>query len=534
MATILAVVDDDTARDALQEALERRFGADYTIVARPGGDDLAGVVNESTNDDDIAIALAPIKSAEFHALALVHDTHRLVRRIALVDVGDVSVAADLSRALTLNHVDYYVGQPWATAEEELYPVVGEALRAWSRDRRQEFVKATIVGVEGHGHGETLAATLQRNNVATRFVGASSAEGQALRAGVLDGHELPALILFDGRILDNPTRVEMVEALGARTRPSTDLYDVAIVGSGPAGLAAAVYAASEGLRSVILEGHAIGGQAATSAKIRNYLGFPWGVSGGDLAQMANRQAEQLGAEFVFSRQIVGLSASGDERLVVLDNGDVARARCVIAATGVSYRRLDVASVDALIGNGVFYGAAASEAGSTAGMRVFVLGGGNSAGQAAAHMAKAGAAEVTVLIRGSSPTKSMSDYLVAQLNGTPNVTIRCNTTIADAVGTNHLEGLVLADESTGTTEEVAADALFVFIGAKPNSDWLRDAVSVDPNGFVCTGIDGAGWLETTMPGVFAAGDIRAGSIKRVAAAVGEGSTAAMLAREYLGGD
>jgi thioredoxin reductase (NADPH) len=277
---------------------------------------------------------------------------------------------------------------------------------------------------------------------------------------------------------------------------------------------------------------VGGQAGTSDRIRNYLGFPWGIRGADLAAQAGQQAEQLGAEILVTRDAASLAVDGDDRVLTLSSGDPVRARCVLLAGGVTYRRTGVATVDALIGRGVFYGAAAGEAASMGGLRVAILGGGNSAGQAAAHLAAAGAA-VTVLIRGDSLGKSMSDYLVQQLEGTPGVTIRTRVQLADALGDDRLTALVL-DEAGGGQLVLESDALFVFIGARPHTDSLAGVVDLDDHGFVLTGRDGAAWLETSVPGVYAAGDIRAGSIKRVAAAVGEGSTAAMLAREHLSSD
>ena len=527
MNVILAVVNDEVQRAELGDALERRYSADYQIVTVPGRPDpeaiLAGI-------GTIAVALAPIRSEEFAALIAVRNSHPSPRRIAVVEVGDVSVAADLSRALTLSQVDYYVGQPWASPEEELYPVVGEALRAWSNDQQQRFAKATVVDAPGSGRGEQLVGWLGRNGVAAGFHRSDSVEGQDLRAGPLADLQLPSALLWDGRRLGNPTEVELAEALGAGTRPERDLYDVAIVGAGPAGLAAAVYSASEGLHAVVIEEYAVGGQAGMSAKIRNYLGFPWGVRGADLAAQASRQAEQLGAEFVVARRAVDLRVDGDEQVLTLTGDNIVRCSCVILAGGVNYRRLGVPSVDGLIGHGVFYGAAASEAQTMGGLRVFVLGGGNSAGQAAAQLADAGA-EVTVLIRSDSLTKSMSDYLVQQLEGTPNVTVRPRSQVTGALGQHQLAGLVLSDVADGSSTTVHADALFVFIGARPHTEWLNRAVELDAIGFIVTGREGVSWLETSIPGVYAAGDIRAGSIKRVAAAVGEGSTAAMLVRERL---
>ncbi len=526
-ASILVVATDETLRQATGDSLERRFGADYRIVAVAPGDELDAALAASGS---IAVALAPIGTVDVAALHVVSAAHATARRIAVVEVGDTSVAMDLNRAMTLGQVDYYVGYPWASPEEELYPVVSESLRLWAYDNQLRFDKVTIVDQPGFGQGQALAQLLVSNRVATQLHTSESPDGRALIEGPLAGLELPAVLLWDGRTLAAPTAADLVEAIGVRTRPDGGLYDVTVVGAGPAGLAAAVYAASEGLRTVLLEVAAVGGQASTSTRIRNYLGFSWGVRGADLAAQAHRQAEQLGAEIVATRMAIGLTRAGEDLVVSFADGEVIRTKRVILAGGVTYRRSGVPSVDALIGRGVLYGAAAGEASSMAGLNVFILGGGNSAGQAAAHLAAAGA-QVTVLVRKDSLRYSMSDYLITQLEGTANLSIRCNVQVAEALGDQQLEALVLEDTTTGTQVEVPADALFVFIGAIPHTEWLDGLVELDDHGFVVTGRDGADWLETSVPGVFAAGDIRAGSIKRVAAAVGEGSTAAMLVRESL---
>lgn len=527
MPAILAVVSDETRRSALGDALRRRFGADYRIVVLAAAADAVALMPDR---DDVAVALAPIGTEDFEALPEVRERHATARRIAIVDVGDQSVADDLNAALTLGVVDYYVGQPWATPEEELYPVIGEALRTWVVDRGEQYDKAVIVDEAGPGAGAEMLALLRRNAVAARLHTTESDDGRRLLDGPLSGLDLPAVQLWDGRVLGSPSPVELAEALGGSTRPRRATYDVAIVGAGPAGLAAAVYAASEGLRTTVIEAHALGGQAGASSQIRNYLGFPWGVRGADLARLASRQAEQFGVDEVLTQRAVGLSVDGDDRIVELSSGDVVRCASVVLTGGVAYRRLGVPSVDGLVGRGVLYGAGAAEAAAMGGRHVFVLGGGNSAGQAAAHLASCGA-EVEILLRGDALGRSMSDYLVQQLEGMDGVSVRHQVHVTAGLGERQLTGLVLTHAVTGEVTEVAGDALFVFIGARPHTDWLDGIVELDERGFVLTGLDGARWLETTIPNVFAAGDARAGSIKRVAAAVGEGSTAAMLAREAL---
>jgi thioredoxin reductase (NADPH) len=341
---------------------------------------------------------------------------------------------------------------------------------------------------------------------------------------------------------NPDDYGLIEALGAPLHPKKSLYDVVIVGAGAAGMAAAVYAGSEGLEALVIEREALGGQAGTSAKIRNYLGFPWGLRGADFTYRAFRQSEQLGAEIIVSK-VEGLRTDGESHVVTMIGDEEITARAVIIASGVEYRRLGVDSVDGLVGAGVFYGASPAEAMAMGDLDVFVLGAGNSAGQAASQLASAGA-RVTVVVRGSTLTTCMSDYLIKEIEASPSITVMLDSEIIDAGGGAHLSHLVVRSRLDGSDVTMPADALFVFIGAKPCTDWLNGAVELDENGFVLTGhdlitsspdgtIEGTVplWLETSMPGVFAAGDIRHGSIKRVAAAVGEGSTAAMFVRQHL---
>ena len=482
------------------------------------------------------------KAGGIEFLRGVRAVHPLPRRVLVLDVGDMSAAEDLSRALTLAQIDFYFGQPWASPEEEVYPVLAEALRLWAREHQPRYEKTVIVDVADGARGARLHAWLEGNHVATTLLAVDADHARAL----LDAHgltadRLPVVVLYDGRVLVEPSDAEIAEALGADTHPHRERYDVAIVGSGPAGLAAAVYAGSEGLAAIVVEGEVVGGQAGTSSKIRNYLGFPWGVTGGELAELASRQAGQLGTEFVFTRPAVALRAEGADRIVSLSSGDEIVASTVVLAGGVAYRRLGVAAVDALVGTGVFYGAGAAEARTMGGLEVYVLGGGNSAGQSAAHLASAGA-RVTVLVRGESVATSMSDYLVQELEAA-GVTVRCNT---EVIG---------AEASGGSSASCSAIAS----RTRPRpSRRMRCSCSSEP-GRTPTGSPGRSRSTTTdscspgatsprpvpavaarspalvardeLPGVFAAGDIRHGSVKRVAAAVGEGSTAAMLVREQL---
>jgi thioredoxin reductase (NADPH) len=398
----------------------------------------------------------------------------------------------------------------------------------------------IIGEQWAPRSHELRDMLARNGVPFEFYAADSAEGQQLiREHSIDVRRLPAVIHHSGRLWHDPSSAEVAEAHGIHTRPAPETYDLAVVGAGPAGLSAAVSSASEGLHTVLLETHAIGGQAGASSMIRNYLGFPRGVSGGTLAHRAWEQAVLFGAEFVFTDQAAQLSCRGSDRVITLADNSHAAARAVIIAAGVAYRRLPVPALERLIGAGVFYGAAGVETPAMAGEDVVVVGGANSAGQAALHLARY-AAHVRLLVRGDS-LAGMSAYLITQLTATPNVEVKLHTQIADAHGATRLETLTLEDTVSGEHECLPATAVFIMIGAEPHTEWLRNLICLDERGFVLTDRDlpQRAWpleraplpFETSLPGVFAAGDVRHGSIKRVAGAVGEGSVVVGSVHQYL---
>ena len=405
----------------------------------------------------------------------------------------------------------------------------------------------MVGEQWSARAHELRDLLARNKVLYGFLPADSEEGRALldRVGAT-AEQLPVVVTFEGLVLHDPSFAEVAEALSAPTRPAAAAYDVTVVGAGPAGLAAAMYGASEGLGTVVLEPEATGGQAGTSSMIRNYLGFPRGVSGAELAYRAFHQAIGFGADIVYGKWAVALQAAGADRVVTLGDGTKVISRAVILATGMRWRRLGVPSLEALVGAGVFYGAALSEAQAMRGEQVFVVGGGNSAGQAAVHLARY-AAQVTLLVRGPSLAVSMSDYLIRELAAVPNIVVRYHTQAVAGHGEGHLAGLTLQDRGSGATETVPATALFVLIGAEPHTGWLPETIRRDRWGFVVTDTDLLGedgrpppeWplerpplpSETSLPGVFAAGDVRHRSIKRVTAAVGEGSAAIRTIHQYL---
>jgi thioredoxin reductase (NADPH) len=537
---LISVVESD---EALSTDLGRRFGADYDIaVASDAQSGLEQLAEAAGAGRSVALVIAPLWTGGIEYFVRARELHPRAKRLLMIVVGDVGAQPDIRRALTLDQIDFFFGTPWASPEEELYPVVNDALRLWAREHQPRYEKAAIVDSTDAGRGRELFSNLERNTVWTSFHLLDSDSGRALaREHGFPTDRMPVLILWDGRVLIDPADDELAESMGARTHPGDEVYDLAVVGGGPAGLAAAAYAASEGLTVLGIEARVVGGQAATTSKIRNYLGFRWGVSGDEFGGLASRHAEDLGADMIIMRSAVGLRAEGDVRVVELDNGEMVKARAVVLAGGVAYRRLGVPSVDDLAGAGVFYGGSAAEARSMSGLDVFVVGGGNSAGQIATHLAGVGAT-TTLLIRAEQLGPPMTQYLIDEIGAAKGLTVRPRTQVVGAAGSAlQLEELVLRDTKTGEEETVYADALFVFIGADPHTEWLRGTAALDDNGFVMTGreIPSDAWalerapafLETSMPGVFAAGDIRHRSVKRVAAAVGEGSTATLLVRDYL---
>jgi thioredoxin reductase (NADPH) len=447
----------------------------------------------------------------------------------------------------LGRLDGWVLKPWEPAEEHLYLPVSEQLTDWIRATGQPgFVAIQVVGEPWAPRSHEIRDLLDRNAIPYHFHAHDSEAGrQLLRDSGQDGTRLPVLVLFDGRVLVDPSNAEGAAAIGIATQPEPGRYDLVVVGAGPAGLSAATYGPSEGLRTLMLEPEALGGQAGSSSRIRNYLGFPYGISGRSLGQRAAAQAILFGAELAYARA-AGLHPTGTDRVVTLAGGGQAVGRTVLVATGAAYRRLQAPGVEELLGAGVFYGAAVSEAPAMAGSQVFVVGAGNSAGQAAIHLARY-AERVTLLVRGDALGRTMSDYLVKELQANDAITVRLGTQVVAAHGTGRLERLALRDARAGATETVPAAALFILIGAQPRTQWLAGTLELDEHGFVLTGGDlprqgrsAPGWpldrpplaLETSVPGVFAAGDVRHRSTKRVASAVGEGSIAVQLAHDYLG--
>jgi thioredoxin reductase (NADPH) len=549
---VLLIVDGDYgARRRTVAALRHRFSPDFQVVGADTPE--AGITVLSrlvATGEDVALVAADLHLPGMDGvdfLERAHDLYPGASRVLLVAMDrhhtriSFSELHTLQRATALGRIDSFVTKGWATPEEWLYPQVQDALTRWTKAHRPGHIVYQIVGEQWASRSHELRDWLTRSGVPFLFVASGSDWGRELmHEHDVDPTRLPAVIHHNGSVLHNPTNAEVAASHGIQTRPTSEVYDLAILGAGPAGLAAAVYGASEGLRTVVLESGTIGGQAATSSMIRNYLGFPRGVSGGELALQAWEQAVLFGADFVFSREATRLSSGGTGQVISLDGGFKVSAGAVIVAVGVTYRRMGIPALDRHIGAGVFYGAASSEAAAMAGEEVFVVGGANSAGQAALHLAKY-AKSVTLLIRGRSLAAGMSAYLIRQLEATSNMKVRLGTRVVDGRGRSRLEGLTLEEMPSGRREEVASAAVFILIGAEPRTDWLRDAVSLDDRGYVLTGRDipTESWqltrtalpFETSLPGVFAAGDVRYGSIKRVAGAVGEGSVAVGSVHQYL---
>jgi thioredoxin reductase (NADPH) len=553
----LFVVDDDEALlEALADGLRRRFGADYRVLGERSPEvALATLERMAAGSERVALLVAGQRlsgTSGVEFLVRAHQLHPGAGRMLLIGRGEWAwgSAHPAVRAMTLGQIDSYLFHPWVDAERWLYLPVTEQLAAWNASQPPAAEAIRIVGSQWEPRSHQLRDILSRAAIPYGLYPPDSEPGHRLLAEAgQDGGRLPVMVFHSGQVLVDPSHAQLAEALGFPTRPAVAAgpYDVVIAGGGPAGLAAAVYAASEGLRTLLLEPRIPGGQAGTSSLIRNYLGFPRGVSGDDLTARALEQAWLFGTDVVLAQSATGLRVRGQDRLVRLSDGGEVVARAVIVATGVSWRRLGVPSLEALRGAGVFYGASASEARAMEGQRVFVVGAGNSAGQAVVSLA-GHAAAVTLVVRGGDLGASMSDYLVRQLNELPNVAIRLRGEVVDGHGEGHLEGLTLRDNPTGTSERVPAAALFVMIGAEPRTRWLGDVVARDDRGYILTGHDllrdgrpPPGWplrrppllLETTVPGVFAAGDVRHRSVKRVAPAVGAGAIAVQLVHEYLAG-
>jgi len=546
-AAIVTVDDDPAVSRAVARDLRRRYGENHRIVRADSPDaGLEALRQMKLRGDQVAIILADYRMPQMSGIDFLEqamDLYPGARRVLLTAYADTGAAID---AINVVDLDHYLLKPWDPPEEKLYPVVDALLEAWLDSDHRVVPEPKVVGHRWSARSSEVREFLARNQVPYRWYLSDEPEGERLLAAAgADGLALPVVITGDGEALVEPTDAELAARVGLSTTPAADFYDIVVIGGGPAGLGAAVYGASEGLRTVLVERTAAGGQAGQSSRIENYLGFPDGVSGAQLTDRARRQAAKFGAEMLTTRDVVGLEVHGSARTVRFADGATIDAHTVILATGVSYRQLAAPGLDTLTGRGVFYGSSLTEQASCAGKDVHIVGGANSAGQAAVYLSR-GASSVTIVVRGPSLEASMSYYLIQQIEKIPAITVRTCTEIAAAHGDDHLEGLTLRDSKTGATELVDTQRLFVFIGAAPRTDWLDGVVVRDDRGFVVAGpdlsIEGErprGWsldrvpyhLETSVPGVFVAGDARAESAKRVASAVGEGAMAVMLVHRYL---
>jgi thioredoxin reductase (NADPH) len=545
---VLVTVDDDPGVSrAVARDLRRRYGQDYRIVRAESGSQALEALREiKLRGDPVAVLLADYRMPVMSGLEFLEQAMDLfphARRALLTAYADTDAAI---QAINVVDLDHYLLKPWDPPEEKLYPVVDALIELWLATGDEAVTETQMVGHRWSARSFEVRDFLARNSVPYRWLSVEQPEGRRLlEAAGLDPTSIPLVVTPAGDALVDPSIEELAARVGLSTTPATDFYDTVIVGGGPAGLGAAVYAASEGLRTVLVERQATGGQAGQSSRIENYLGFPDGVSGVQLTDRARRQAHKFGAEILTARNVAELEVRGSSRVVHFGDGGEVAAHTVVLATGVAYHKLNVSGADRLTGLGLFYGSAATEAPSCAGEDVYVVGGANSAGQAAVFLSRH-ARRVTLLVRAGGLERSMSYYLIRQIRETPNIQVRTHTQVVGAAGREHLERISLCDTRAGAVEEVAASYLFVFIGAAPCTEWLDGVVERDPRGFVLTGPDllaggerPKGWtldrdpyyLEGSVPGIFAAGDARANSVKRVASAVGEGAMAIQLVHRYL---
>lgn len=544
---ILAVDDDPDAIQLIGSELEDRYGRAYQIrTARAVTTALDILTTLRESGERVALVLSDQwlpdgTGCEF--LGRARELFPHARRLLLISWGESTVdatAQPLRRGIGLGQIDYYVLKPWRAADELFHSTVTEFLHEWVGSDASLSRELTIVADGGNARASELRNLLTRNRVPFVFHDACSPEGiDILTDARQTGARVPVVVQRNGRVLVDPSNIEIADAYGATTHlHGSPEFHVTVVGAGPSGLAAAVYASSEGLRTLVIERETVGGQAGSSSRIRNYLGFQRGITGADLATRAQQQAWVFGTTFVQMCQAVAIRSDGDRLYVASSDGVEVPTGAVVLAMGVSYRRLGIPSLDELLGMGVFYGASASEAERFTGRSVFVVGGGNSAGQAAVHLARH-ARRVIILLRRDTLAETMSRYLIDEIDGQPNIDVRYRSEIVDGSGTGQLESLTLRDSVTGRTETVLADAVFILIGAQPHTRWLPPEVARDRYGFVVTGTANHDWplerppfmFESSMPGVFAVGDVRSGSVKRVASAAGEGSVAIQQVHEYL---
>lgn len=537
---IMIIDDEPPALTAMLDALARRFGGDYQVVSHlQVTTALAELEKIKQDGDQAALIIADqwmpeMTGAEF--LQRAHIIHPGAQRALLVAWGDKEASSIVLQACSFGQMENYILKPWFPPEVHLYPLVEEFLSDWVRENRPMMELVRVIGTDPLPRAIEITLFFERNGIPSGLYSVDSPEGKEyLQQAGADGKRLPVVITFEGRCMVDPSNADLADEFGMSELEETTC-DLAIIGAGPAGLSAGVYSASEGLRTIFVERDVVGGQAGSSSLIRNYLGFPRGISGGELTRRAYQQAWLFGAKYALARAATGLRASGFDRIITLDDGTEIVSRAVLIATGANYRRLNIPSLDRFTGAGLYY--------VTGGMGrmfkdkdVFVAGAGNSAGQAVCYLAKF-ARKVTLLVRGETLAKRMSDYLIQDISRLPNVEVRLQCEAIDGKGQTRLEEIIVKSRSTGKTEKLPVTAFFVMIGALPHTEWLSNSVQRDKHGFIITGSDISQKssrqplrFETSLPGIFAAGDVRHASVKRVASAVGEGSVAIHFIHDYL---
>ena len=549
---ILLSVDDDTnVLRAIERDLRSKYGAEYRVIGSDSAEGALTLLRQlKVRNDSVALLLADQRMPQMDGVAFLQEGMRIfpdAKRALLTAYADTNAAIS---AINQAYINYFFLKPWDPPAEHLYPQLDDLLDDWQASYRPTFEGIRVLGTRWSPRSYELRDFLARNRVPFQWidveVSANDLETkQLLEALGPDATNLPVVLFPDGTKLLDSVPAEVAQKVGLRTRAQTSFYDLAIVGGGPAGLAAAVYGASEGLHTMMIEREAPGGQAGMSSRIENYLGFPMGLSGGDLARRAVVQAQRFGVEILSPQEAVGIRTEGSYRMIKLGDGSEISCHALIIATGVQWRRLEAPGIDRLQGAGVYYGGGATEALSCKGEIIYVVGGANSAGQAAMNFAKY-ADRVVIAVRGSSLSSTMSQYLIDQIKETPNIQIWPNASVSEAHGETHLEEISLLCSDTGKVERVPANAMFIFIGALPRTEWLAGVIELDERGFILAGPDlirdghrPKGWaldrdpflLETNVPGLFAVGDVRHGSVKRVASGVGEGSVAVQFIHQYL---
>jgi thioredoxin reductase (NADPH) len=548
---MLAVDDDPDVLRAVERDLRKRYSDRYRVMSADSGPNALNILTRlAQRSEPVALLVADHRMPHMSGIEFLTAAIREfpdVRRVLLTAYADTEAAIG---AINVVKLDHYLLKPWDPADQHLYPVLDDLLDQWSATYRAPFDGIRVIGTRWSRRSYEVREFLARNHIPYQWLDIERVGNDAETARVISANreglgQLPVVVLTDGTALVNPSQAELAGRLGLRTRPDTNFYDLVIVGGGPAGLAAGVYGASEGLKTVIVEREAPGGQAALSSRIENYLGFPSGLSGDDLARRAVAQARRFGAEILAPQEVVKVRSEGPYRILTLADGCELSCHTIVIASGVQWRKLDVPGIDRLQGAGVYYGAASTEAISCRDEDVYIVGGANSAGQAAIHFARY-AQNVVMLVRGEGLGATMSQYLIRDIEQTPNIRVQCGAHVVAVHGEEKLEEISISCSHSGSMDRVPANSLFVFIGAAPRTDWLDGFVERDDRGFILTGTDlvrqgkrPSGWsigrdpflLETSVPGVFAVGDVRHGSVKRVASSVGEGSIAIQFVHAYL---